>query len=214
MRSGFKDLHSKRFNNLTVIQFVETKHERSYWLCRCDCGNTSTVRTDALTSGRTKSCGCLAKKTQLTGGVVTHGKSQSATYKSWASMKERCLNENADNYMHYGGRGIGICERWIDSFEAFLSDMGERPKGTTLDRIDNNGDYEPGNCRWQSVKSQARNRRNNRLLTKGDETHCLSEWSERTGIPYGTINSRLNRGWSVERALTTPARKMRVTAHV
>jgi hypothetical protein len=119
-------------------------------------------------------------------------------------MRTRCTNPNVPNYKDYGGRGIAVCERWR-SFEAFLADMGPRPGlGYSIERINNDGDYEPGNCRWADRAQQSNNRRNNRLLTWNGETKTLAEWSRTTGLDYAALLARLNRGWSVERALSTP----------
>ena len=121
-------------------------------------------------------------------------------------MKARCLNTNAPNYTSYGGRGITICERWM-SFVNFLADMGERPPGTSLDRIDNDRDYCPDNCRWATPRQQSRNTRIARLITFNGETMRVVEWAERLGLNEYIIRSRLKYGWSVERALTRPVKK-------
>ena len=128
-------------------------------------------------------------------------------YKSWCEMKHRCDNSNFKDFNRYGGRGINYCSRW-NSFENFYEDMGDRPEGTSIDRIDTNGNYEPSNCRWATQKTQQRNRRNNRLLKYNGKLITMAEISETTGIQPSTIRSRINRhGWSVERATTTPAMK-------
>lgn len=128
-------------------------------------------------------------------------------YHTWQQMKKRCSNPNVDGYENYGGRGITVCESWAASFESFARDMGERPEGMTLDRIDTDGPYSPENCRWATHTTQGRNRRNNRLLTMDGRTMSMIEWSEETGIPKRTLQSRLNiHGWSVRDALTTPVR--------
>lgn len=143
-------------------------------------------------------------------GNVTHGHFSNGkptpTYYSWASMKQRCLNPNQSNYEDYGARGITVCPRWL-SFENFLADMGERPEGTTLDRIDFERGYSPDNCRWANDALQARNRRRNRILPFQGKALTMSEWSRHTGIGQRTIQKRLNLGWSIEQTLTTPVRK-------
>lgn len=145
--------------------------------------------------------------TRSTGRPCTHGHTSggrvSPTYSTWLSMRARCSNPNVTYYADYGGRGITVCDRWQTSFEAFLEDMGEKPAGTSIERIDRDGHYEPGNCRWATLREQGRNKRNNLKLTLNGETRLLVEWSERTGIPYRKIRARLDRGWSAERALTT-----------
>jgi hypothetical protein len=133
----------------------------------------------------------------------THKCRPSPTHSSWRSMIRRCSEPKNKDWAEYGGRGIKVCERWLD-FETFLADMGSRPDGTSLDRIDNNGNYEPGNCRWATIIEQARNRRTNKIVEWNGIALGLCEWSVRLNIRSRTINARLTRGWSVERALTTP----------
>lgn len=135
-----------------------------------------------------------------------HGLSGTLQYRIWNSMIQRCTNVQNPAYARYGGRGIAVCERWMQSFEVFYSDMGDRPKGMTLDRVDTDGDYEPGNCRWATAKEQARNTRSNRMLSFRGESKCLQEWSDAIGIDKSSLRERLDAGWSVERALTEPIR--------
>jgi len=168
-------------------------------LCRCDCGNQSNVELQSLRSGNTRSCGCL----QLN-AATKHAMSHTRTYKSWVMMKDRCTNQKAKSYDQYGGRGIRVCNRWLESFPNFLDDMGERPHGMSIDRIDNDGDYEPNNCRWASVEQQGRNRRTNVRLTCNGETLCITEWAERVGIARGTLQKRRDAGWTIEDILTKP----------
>lgn len=130
-------------------------------------------------------------------------------YHVWRGMLKRCYNVNAHGYANYGGRGIRVCNRWRLDFWAFVADLGERPANTTLDRIDNEKGYEPGNCRWASKKQQRTNSRQNRVLTADGESHTLSEWSNITGIPLSTLFNRIERGWSDVRALQTPSRERR-----
>lgn len=133
-----------------------------------------------------------------------HGMTKTPEYYSWASMKSRCLNPKNDRYAEYGGRGITICKRWIDSFENFYADMGPRPDKTTLERRDTDGNYEPENCCWATQKEQQSNRRNNNLLTHDGVTLTITEWSRRLGFKERAIAWRLRNGWSVDRALTEP----------
>lgn len=161
------DLTGMIFGRLTVIGYSRTdKNRKAIWRCRCECGERPAVAAYKLTSGHTKSCGCLQREAgdaNLAKGHAEnfiHGRVGTPTYKSWDAAKQRCFNRNDDHYPAYGGRGITMCERWRSSFLNFLADMGERPEGTTLDRYpDNDGNYEPGNCRWATMKQQSNNRR-------------------------------------------------------
>lgn len=145
------DITGLRFGRLIAIKPTNQVDKLFWWLCRCDCGNEINTSGNRLRSGKTKSCGCIVS--------IRHGLSTSPTYRSWGGMKQRCLNKNAINYNRYGALGITICKRWIDSFENFIYDMGDRPTGMTLDRIDPFGNYELSNCRWATPKDQCANKR-------------------------------------------------------
>jgi len=201
----FKDLTGKAFCRLLVLAYAgRDKWHKTRWLCRCDCGTKKVVSGSHLGSGATLSCGCLAETRRA--NRRTHGLTHSPEWNTWVAMKERCSNPRQTAWGRYGGRGIKICDRWIGSFENFLADMGRKPTPQhSIDRIDNDGNYEPGNCRWASPSAQARN--NSRTLNLGfaGETLCLREWARRKGIPEGTLYARVvTRGWPIERALTTP----------
>lgn len=184
------------FGRWAVIKEVEPKSSSSgiirFFECRCLCGNQNKVALNSLRSGGSQSCGCVYTK---------HGKSRTAEHKIWIHMRERCLNPNSGSFKHYGGRGIRVCERW-DSFSNFLGDMGARPSARhSIERINNNGNYEPENCKWATVYEQARNRSNTRILILNGVARCLSEWASITGLNVQTIHERLKRGKSDEQAL-------------
>ena len=189
----------EKYGRLTLLSsFVEK--QRRYWLCRCACGKEKAVLQQALKNGNTKSCGCLQKESRF-----VHGGYYLPEYQVWCGMKRRCYRLKAGDYKDYGGRGIRVCERWRNSFPNFLEDMGSRPSANySLDRIDVNGNYEPSNCRWASASEQNNNKRGNHLITFRGETLTETEWRKRLGFDVGIIRQRLARGWSAERALTTP----------
>jgi hypothetical protein len=180
------------------------------WICVCDCGKERVVLQDSLRTGRTKSCGCLQREVVsrlVKERCITHGQKGSPEYTAWVNMKNRCQNPNRPDYNRYGGRGIQVCAEWNDSFECFLECVGPRPSPVySLDRIDNNGDYEPENVRWATPKQQHRNRCSNRLITAFGETKTVVEWAEIGGLRKSLIRDRLNRGWESERAISTPVR--------
>lgn len=180
---------------------------RKRWLCLCECGNERVVHEQSLTGGGSQSCGCLSKEMTAARRRKhghTTGRKPSPTYRSWSEMLARCDNPNSGIYEYYGGRGIKVCDRWR-SFENFLSDMGERParRGLrySIERIDNDGNYEPGNCRWATRKEQARNRRSTRVVIVNGSQMSLAEAAENARVPYYLAHQRLAAGWTVERAL-------------
>lgn len=194
------DLTGTKIGILTVLSRAgKYNNGQSKWKCLCECGNHTVVAMSSLRDGTTKSCGCWKKY-----AAVTHGRSGDSTYNSWRGMLARCKNKNNEKFHRYGSRGITVCERWLQ-FENFLVDMGERPPDTTLDRKENNGNYEPGNCRWATPKEQALNRKSNRIVEFLGIRLAVSVWAERLGISRKALTSRLNRGWSPAKALLTPA---------
>lgn len=207
----FKDLTGQKFGRLTVLrkatdeEIGDRDRKRGvFWCCQCDCGNTELVIVPSvvLKSGHTQSCGCIQKEK-----TSKHGLSNSRIYSIWSSMKDRCLNPNHHAFNCYGGRGITICKEWMDSFESFHSWALENgyKEGLTIDRIDVNGNYEPSNCRWVTMKEQGNNRRTNHLVTFNGKTLTMSQWCEELNVPPYIVKSRINQHkWSIEQALTTP----------
>lgn len=195
-------LEGQKFGRLTVLSFVGTNGRDRKYLCRCECGSETITSTACLRSGTTRSCGCLIRISAVA-RCTTHGASRTRLYWLWADMIARCTKENHHAWENYGGRGIHVCAAWRHDFAQFASDMGSRPPGAQLDRIDNDKGYEPSNCRWSSRTEQANNKRNNRLITHDGRTMTLAQWSRETGIPYHTLKARLGRyGMSPAAALT------------
>jgi hypothetical protein len=200
-----------RFGRLTVIQ--SDSGCRATSLCRCDCGIQKSIRNDGLQTGHAQSCGCLRKERAAAGTAKAHlthgdtaGRKSTTEYASWMGIKSRCLDSESPAYGRYGGRGITMCMEWYMSYSQFLKDMGRKPSPQhSIDRIDNNGNYEPKNCRWATRQQQMRNKRTTIILTFRGETLTLPEWAERTGLGRSTILARIKRyGWSVDSALTIP----------
>jgi hypothetical protein len=193
------DLKGQRFGRWVVLSFIGGTSAGIAWHCRCDCGNVRPVLGRSLRAGVSQSCGCLHRD-----GRTTHGRTRTREFKIWQGLVQRCTNPNSTGYRNYGKRGIKVCRRWRDSFEAFFADMGAAPsRSHTLDRHpDNNGNYEPGNCRWATKKEQARNARHNRRLTFNGESLAVSEWAERLGLAVPTVFSRLRKGWPLHRVLS------------
>jgi hypothetical protein len=205
------DLSTKPpFGRLRAIRRVGTRNGYALWYCECSCGNVVEVTSHSLQNGSTKSCGCLQiEKAVLMGKKnVKHGKSRTKEYRTWQAIINRCTNENLEIYKFYGAKGIRVCVKWMNSFEDFLTDVGECPPDkTSIDRFpDTSGDYEPGNVRWATPVEQSRNRKSNIILELEGERHCALEWAEITGIPKTTIYKRIQYGWDVKRILTTPIR--------
>lgn len=200
----FEDLTGQRFGYLTVIKKAgKNKSDKILWLCKCDCGKLKIIQGASLKNGRTKSCGCLRKK----GARRTHGFKYTRLYCIWQGIKKRCLNKNTSNYYIYGGRGIKICDEWKNDFKvfhdwAFANGYDENAKrgDCTIERIDVNGNYEPSNCKWVTMKEQCRNTRSNKLITYNNETRCLMDWSYIFNINYKTLLYRFKKGWTIEKA--------------
>lgn len=194
----------RRFQRLTVIaELPERQIGKRVYLCRCDCGNETRCVGGNLKSGTSKSCGCL--RTDRLHERWRHGRgSRDRTYRVWSTMRTRCRNPRNQKYADYGGRGITVCSRW-DSFENFLADMGEAPPEREIDRIDNDSGYKPGNCRWATRREQSLNKRTTRRIYAFGATKPLTIWAEEYGLPVMMVWKRLHRGWTPERALTTPS---------
>lgn len=205
-----RDLTGKKFGRWTVVGFdreVRVPSGKKYcrWFCSCECGTSRSVFGSSLRSGASKSCGCLQRASAS--ALASHGKHGSPIYWRWNAMVQRCTNPNDRAYERYGGRGIRVCPEWRD-FAGFYKDIGDPPfKGASIDRIDNDGDYCPGNVRWANRRTQQNNRQGNRLLHLNGVSHSVTEWSRILGINCGTIHSRIRYGWPDERILTEPIHK-------
>lgn len=196
MSRKLRDLTGQRFGMLTAIKLdTERSGKVKYWLCDCDCGsvNHSAQMGHLTCSGRVRSCGCNSNPTGSKSHANIHGMAYSREYKTWQSMKERCYSKNAPNYELYGGRGITICDEWLNSFESFFADMGVRPKNCTIDRIDVNGNYCKNNCRWSDDVEQNNNRRNSHLVRHNGETKSVSQWSRDLGLERSYLSKWLNK---------------------
>lgn len=188
------DLTGQRFGRLTVLQREGTdqKSQQKLWLCKCDCGNTVLRVGNTLKRGNLSNCGCLIKDIKRGNAYsLTHGKSKSGEYKSWSSMIQRCTNPKHASYKNYGARGVSVCEEWLGSFEQFFADMGSRPEGHSIERIDSDKNYEPGNCKWSSRIEQQNNKRNNRLITVSGKEMTVAQFSKISGINPRTLYNRI-----------------------
>ncbi len=196
------------FGMLTVVKENVVKNKKGIYfhLCRCECGVEKPVGIYCLKNRTTVSCGCKRSRVGRTHGHCRAKSFAKSTYRRWVNMRHRCVDVNCKFYSNYGGRGITVCERWQgpNGFPNFLSDMGHPPEGMSLDRIDNNGNYTPENCRWAKAKTQSRNRRTNRLITHDGRTQTLADWAEEFGISDLLVSNRMGRGWAIGDALAKP----------
>lgn len=205
MSSPRQHLEGRRYHKLVVLEWAGWRQysngRESTWNCQCDCGRQAVVPQRNLAGGNTKSCGCIIGKHKR-----THGATGTPEFMAWGAMFQRCYNPKSKSFKDYGARGIKVCERWTGSFENFLADMGKRPSSAhSLDRYpNNNGNYEPANCRWAMDVVQSNNRRSSRSLTINDETLTYAQWERRNGLKPGTICQRLGYGWSLDRLLLPP----------
>jgi hypothetical protein len=178
-------------------------------LVNCEtCGTVFYARPSTLAAGHGRFCSKPCKGVSMLGNVpgnASHMDSRSLTFRSWESMHQRCMNSECKDFQNYGGRGISICERWLHSYENFLDDMGERPAGKTLDRYpNNNGNYEPGNCRWATNREQSNNRRSSRVMTANGRTQTVAQWARELGASRQAIRYRIEAGWSPEQIVSQP----------
>ena len=193
----------QRFGNMTIIKEIELRLKKRYFLCQCDCGKIKECRFVILRSGRIKSCGCERDKRNKTANLI-HGYAKGHLYNSWHSMKQRCLNNKCKSFEHYGGRGIKICEIWLD-FIPFMqwALLNGYKDNLTIERINVNGNYEPTNCTWITQAEQTLNTRRNVNITFNGVTMCRKLWANKIGISNSALTKRLE-NWSLEKALTTP----------
>lgn len=196
------DLTGKRFGNLVVLYDtgIRSKHGEIYWMCKCDCGNLTRVQGKHLRSGNIKSCGCKRFE-----ACKTHGQTNTRLYNIWCTMKARCIRKTSQKYNRYGGRGIKICDEW-KNFEPFYnwSMSHGYNENLSIDRIDNNGNYEPSNCRWATAVQQANNTSENRIIEYKGEKMTISEASRKYNVSYKLLYKRIKRGWDINRAIETP----------
>lgn len=201
-----EEMVGRKFGKLTVIDKGRTTSAGNIlWLCECECGNTTHRSKSSLRANPNLSCGCYHKHNH---GIVKHGMARTPTHGVWDAMKQRCLNPNNIAFANYGGRGISVCDRW-KTFSNFHDDMGEKPPGMELDRIDVNGNYEPGNCRWATKKENNRNKRRTYMVTYEGRVMPLVECAEIVGMCRAVLRGRLDSGWDLHKAITTPVQKKR-----
>jgi hypothetical protein len=207
------DLTGKRFGRLVVQSIAPKTSRQTRWVCKCDCGNIVIVFGSNLTHGLTKSCKCLHK--QVTSKInSSHGMTNTRLFHIWTGIIQRCTNKNSPSYKNYGGRGISVCNEWHNSFLVFCNWAVSNgySDDLTIDRINNDGNYESSNCRWATGIEQGGNRRDNHRLTFNNKTMTIAEWAREIGIPMRTLWKRLNDGESIESALTRKLKKHSVVS--
>lgn len=207
MSGKAKDLTGQQFGRLKVLERAENKDRCVMWKCLCTCGETKEIQSRSLVAGLTQSCGCLRKERAIK-STTTHGDSKTRLYRIWRNMKSRCSCESASKYNIYGGKGITVCEQWIDfsGFREWALSSGYK-ENLTLDRVDGNKGYCPDNCRWASYKDQANNTTQNRIITYKGKSMTMAQWATHQGLSYKALSERIRRNWSVERALITPLKR-------
>lgn len=210
----FTDLTGRDFGTAVVLRLAGRRGRKIVWDCECECGGVFVAQASNLASLTARCADCIANNRreqfltiQSRSGNKTHGLTRTPEHGVWTAMLRRCRNLNCAEYASYGGRGITICERWLQ-FANFMSDMGPRPTSRhTIERVDNSRGYDPDNCVWATFIEQARNRRNNLIVEAFGRSQCLAAWAEESAIQYHTIKARLRHGWPAEKALTHPVRR-------
>ena len=198
---AIKNYMGSRFSNLVVVENLPPRNGKRFVVAECDCGVKKEFRLSHLTLEKTKSCGCLLASFTKENKTV-HGKSRTIEHNTWSRIIGRCYNPKNWQYHNYGARGISVCERWRNSFPAFLEDMGSRPNGMSIDRIDNSGNYEPANCRWATPKEQSNNTRRTIILNVDGVEKSLTDWCGELGLNRQTVWQRVSKyGWDAKRAL-------------
>jgi hypothetical protein len=199
-----KDMAGLRFGRLVGVRETgRCAGGQAKWLFRCDCGNEIELPGFGVRAGNTRSCGCFRRESSIE-RFTTHGRAKTTEWNIWCGMRKRCTNPFDHKFADYGGRGIKVCERWSD-FAAFYADMGPRPSAKhSIERLNNDGDYEPGNCCWATRSEQANNQRKNVFVEFDGKRMTVSQWETALGINAGALKLRLRRGWPIEEAMTRP----------
>ena len=203
-----EDIIGKKFGKLTVIRFIEKKtlnnRPRYFYECKCECGNIVIREKSNLREGKMSSCGCYpAGKMNAKHGLWSY---DNKLYGVWQTMKARCFRQNCHKYKDYGARNVTVCDEWKNDFKAFndWAFANGYKEGLSIERIDNDGNYEPSNCKWITKEAQAKNKRSNVFIEFNNERHCLAEWARLLNINYKLLHQRLKNGWSIEKAFLTP----------
>lgn len=189
------DKTGKRYGRLVVLKRDENKTSGTYWICQCDCGNIKSINTSELGGNRTKSCGCLKREILKKQQETTHGETNTRLYSIWRAMKKRCYQPTSAGYKNYGGRGIVVCDDWVCSYENFRDWALKNgyKENLTLDRLNNDGNYEPSNCRFSTYIQQANNKRTNRVLTYKNVQLTEAQWCVLTNVPKTTFRRKINK---------------------
>jgi len=203
------NMKGQKFNRLTVVKFSHVQNGNAHWVCSCECGNKTTVSRSSLKRETIKSCGCLRKeigRKKFLKNPNNHGLRCHPLYDVWDAMKQRCTNPNSLSFRYYGARGISVCDEWINDPVAFI-DWAKRngyKMGLEIDRRNNDGNYCPENCRFVTRKENMNNKRGNKIIFFNGMELTLSQWADKIGITYNSLTGRLNRGWTIQKALSTP----------